>query len=336
MHSSRARFWHIHSLRSRKAKHKARDKDRGQALAKHKAEVVVGAAASQPISITRFWQLDHRRRISIYPALMAKIIHSPNTRAQSCLRSFSESNHCPASIGYEGRIKQLYEDYKSKGMQLVAINPNNASAVRLNELGYTDMTDSLPEMKVRAAYRHIEWPYLYDGETQSVAIKFGASATPHLFIFDQDRKLRYEGHIDDSLRESNVKATDARNAIEALLAGQPVPVASTRAFGCSTKWLSKAGDVQAEWTKIQAEPVKVDPAGADDLKKLRANASTGKVVVVSFWSTKCKDCLDDFKAMETTNWMYRGRDFSFVTVSTDRPSDSATVLKILQDQHAEI
>ena len=86
-----------------------------------------------------------------------------------------ESNHCPVSQLYEGRIKQLYQDYKDKGLTLVAINPNNASAIRLNELGYTDVTDSLPEMKIRAAYRHIEWPYLYDGANQAVAIKLAPS-----------------------------------------------------------------------------------------------------------------------------------------------------------------
>jgi peroxiredoxin len=244
-----------------------------------------------------------------------------------------ESNHCPVSQLYEGRIKQLYQDYKDKGMALVAINPNNASAIRLNELGYTDVTDSLPEMKIRAAYRHIEWPYLYDGVNQAIAIKFGAVATPHIFIFDQDRKLRYEGHIDDNETEPLVKSQDARNAIEALLAGKPVPVETTRAFGCSTKWLSKSGDVQAEWTKIQAEPVKLDMANADALKALRAN-STGKIMVVNFWSTKCKDCPAALSDLETTYRMYRLRSYTFTTVSTDNPKNSDAVLKYLQSQYA--
>ena len=60
-----------------------------------------------------------------------------------------ESNHCPVSQLYESRIEKLYEDYRKKGMGLVAINPNNPKTVRLDELGYTDVTDSLPEMKLR-------------------------------------------------------------------------------------------------------------------------------------------------------------------------------------------
>jgi peroxiredoxin len=246
-----------------------------------------------------------------------------------------ESNHCPVSIAYEERIRKIYEDYQAKGVQLVAINPNNASAVRLNELGYTDSTDSMPEMKIRAKLRNIDWPYLYDGENQKVAAKFGAVATPHIFIFDQDRKLRYEGHIDDATDINKVKSQDARIAIDALLAGQSVPVASTRAFGCTTKWLEKSTDVKAEWDRIMAEPVNLTKASADDLKTIREN-KTGKTVVVAFWSTKCKECEDEIAGYQQTFRMYRNRKFDLITVSTDAPKDSAKVLAFLQDpkQHA--
>src|ERR1043165_5763832 len=114
-------------------------------------------------------------------------------------------NHCPTSQLYEGRIKKLVEDYRSKGVDFVAIQPNDPKAVLLNELGYTDVSDSLEEMKIRAEYRAFNFPYLYDGETQAVAQAYGAQATPHVFIFDQERKLRYEGRIDDAQRESLVK-----------------------------------------------------------------------------------------------------------------------------------
>jgi len=90
-------------------------------------------------------------------------------------------------------------------------------------------------MKIRAEYRHFNFPYLYDGDTQSVSRAYGPKATPHIFIFDKDRKLRYEGRVDDSQRASLVKSQDARKAIESLLAGEPVRVAHTPAFGCSTR-----------------------------------------------------------------------------------------------------
>jgi peroxiredoxin len=244
-----------------------------------------------------------------------------------------ESNHCPVSQLYEGRIEQLYKDYRGKGVTLVAINPNNAKAVRLDELGYTDVTDSLPEMKIRAAFRGIMWPYLYDGETQELSMKFGAVATPHIFIFDEHHKLAYQGRIDDNQREDLVKSHDARNALDALLAGKPVPVANTRAFGCTTKWMYKSQDVAEEWARIQAEPVTVTAATADDLKALRGNA-TDKVTVVDFWSTACKACQDQLVDFETTYRMYRLRAFNLVTVSTDAPDRQADVLAFLKQQHA--
>ena len=242
-------------------------------------------------------------------------------------------NHCPTAQLYEPRIKKLAADYANKGVALVAIQPNNPNAIRLDELGYTDVSDSLAEMKIRAAYRHFNFPYLYDGETQSVSRAYGPKATPHVFIFDQQRKLRYEGRIDNSQRESLVKTQDARNAINALLAGQPVQVAHTGVFGCSTKWISKEASRAEEMKKIETEPVRLDMASADDLKKLRANP-TGKVLLVNFWATWCGPCVHEFPDIETTYRMYRLRDFDLVMVSTNMPDEKAGVMKVLEREHA--
>ncbi len=242
-------------------------------------------------------------------------------------------NHCPTSQLYEGRMKQLVSDYQGKGVDFVAINPNDPKAVMLSELGYTDVSDSLEEMKIRAEYRHFNFPYLYDGETQKVANAYGAQATPHVFIFDKERRLRYEGRIDNAQRESLVKVYDARAALDAILAGKPVPVAHTPVFGCSTKWKSKADGQLAELKKIEAEPVNVEMITADGLKKLRANP-TGKVLLVNFWATWCGPCLSEMPAIQETWRMYRRRDFDLVTVSTNYPDEKNGVLKTLQAQHA--
>ena len=76
-------------------------------------------------------------------------------------------NHCPTAQLYESRIKKIADDYRGKSVALVAIKPNDPEAVRLDELGYTDVSDSLEDMKIRAAYRKFNFPYLYDGDTQS-------------------------------------------------------------------------------------------------------------------------------------------------------------------------
>jgi thiol-disulfide isomerase/thioredoxin len=188
-------------------------------------------------------------------------------------------------------------------------------------------------MKIRAKDHKFTFPYLYDGETQKTSIAYGVLATPHVFIFDHDRKLRYEGRVDNSQRESLVKTQDARNAIDALLAGKPVPVDHTGVFGCSTKWISKEDSARKELQKIEAEPVSVSLASADDLKKLRTNG-TGKVLLVNFWATWCGPCVHEFPELETTYRMYRLRDFDMVTVSTNMPDEKAGVLKMLEKQHA--
>jgi thiol-disulfide isomerase/thioredoxin len=242
-------------------------------------------------------------------------------------------NHCPTSQLYEGRMKKLVDDYQSKGVGFVGIEPNDPNAIQLGELGYTDVSDSFEEMKIRAEYRHFNFPYLYDGETQAVAQAYGVQATPHVYIFDKERRLRYEGRIDNAQRESLVKIRDARAALDALLAGQPVAVAHTPAFGCSTKWKSKIDSHLQELKRIEAAPVTLEAATADDLKKLRTNP-TGKVLLVNFWATWCGPCLTEFPGLETTFRMFRHRDFDMVTVATNYPDERAGVMKLLQEQHA--
>jgi len=242
-------------------------------------------------------------------------------------------NHCPTAQLYETRIKRLVADYEGRGVAFVAINPNSPEAVRLDELGYTDVGDSLEDMKIRAAYRHFNFPYLYDGETQAVANAYGPKATPHVFVFDAQRKLRFEGRVDSSQRESLVKTRETRDAIDALLAGRPVAVEHTGVFGCSTKWLSKKASRLDYLQKVEAEPVKLADASAAELKKLRANA-TDKMLLVNFWATWCGPCKVEFPELLTTWRMYRGRDFDLVTVAANLPDEKPGVVKFLEKQHA--
>jgi peroxiredoxin len=242
-------------------------------------------------------------------------------------------NHCPTAQLYEDRIKRLAADYRSKGVELVAIQPNDPNALRVDEMVMSDMSDSLEEMKIRAEYRHFNFHYLYDGATQSVAEAYGPKATPHIFIFDKDRKLRYEGRVDDNQREPLVKVSDARNALDSLLAGRPVTVAHTAVFGCSTKWKYKSASRLEALRKIEAEPVGLEMVTADELKKLRANP-TGKLLLINFWATWCGACIQEFPNLQTTFRMYRTREFAFVTVAANAPDERPGVMKYLEKQHA--
>jgi len=250
-------------------------------------------------------------------------LHTLNEYAGAkVLAVFFTCNSCPAAQLYEGSIAALHREYRDKGAAVVAINPNSPRATRLDELSYTDVTDSLDDMKIRAEFRHIEYPYLYDGGTQAVSRRFGPVATPQVFLFDGERKLRYSGRVDES-----------RSAIDALLAGQPVAVASTAAVGCAPKWLSGSGGVGEEIAGIEKEPVALTAAAADELKKLRANP-VGKLLVVNFWATWCSPCVSEFPDLQAIYRMYRSRDLAFVTVSENDPKEQAAVLKLLRSQHA--
>lgn len=242
-------------------------------------------------------------------------------------------NHCPTSQLYETRIKQIAADYKDRDVAVVAIEPNNPNAVRLDEMGYTDVGDSFEEMQIRAEYRRFNFPYLYDGETQKISNLYGPTATPHVFIFDADRRLRYEGRVDNNPRESLVTRQDARLALDALLAGKPISPAKTPSVGCSTKWLYKEEGRREELAEIEKQPIRVKPASADDLRALRKNP-TGKLLLVDFWATWCGPCRKELPAFETMYRMYGHRAFDLVTVSINYPDEKPGVEKVLQAEHA--
>jgi peroxiredoxin len=242
-------------------------------------------------------------------------------------------NHCPIAQMYEQRIQSLAADYNDRGVALVAIQPNDPKALRIDELDSSDVSDTLDEMKIRVRYKHLTYTYLYDGDTQQVARAYGPQATPHVFIFDETRHLRYEGRIDDSYRIELVKAHDARNAIDALLAHQEVPVKHTGAMGCSTKWSEKAADRIAALKKIEEQPITVDLVSKADLAKLRANPSH-QLVLIDFWATWCGSCVAEFADIQDTLRMYSDRDLSLVTVSVNMPDEEPGVLRFLQKKHA--
>lgn len=240
-------------------------------------------------------------------------------------------NHCPTVQAYDDRIIKIHNDYKDRGVALVAISPNDPQALRLDELGFTDVGDSLDDMKIRAADRKFAFPYLYDGENQKVSAAYGVLATPHVFIFDSGRKLRYAGRIDDSdIRE--VKSHDARNAIDALLAGRPVPVEKTRPFGCSTKWSDKRHTVVESIEKWNTEPVSLQTIDEAGVKALTEN-KTDRLRLINVWATWCGPCVGELEELVAMHRMYRKRRFEMITISLDEAVRRDQVLETLTENH---
>lgn len=243
-------------------------------------------------------------------------------------------NHCPTAQAYEDRVIKLTRDYESKGVKVIAIMPNDPKAVSLDELGYTDMSDSYEEMKLRAKEKNYNFLYLYDGGTQTVANAYGPIATPHIFIFDKQRKLRYQGRIDDVEKPTKTPTTlDARNALDALLANKDVAVTTTKVFGCSIKWAEKGGwaeKAKIEWAK---EPVTLETIDEAGIKNLIKNNSD-KLRLINVWATWCGPCVTEYPEFITMNRMYRRRDFEFISISADDPTKKDKALQFLQKQES--
>jgi peroxiredoxin len=141
-------------------------------------------------------------------------------------------NHCPTAKAYQDRIKAVQSDYDDA--DVVAISSNNP--IDAYSGGHESPSeDSFEHMKARAEIESFNFPYLRD-ESQEVALAYGAQCTPHAFVFNGDRKLVYEGAIDDDKSGDDVTETYVRDAIEAILAGEEYPLDTVSPLGCSTKW----------------------------------------------------------------------------------------------------
>ena len=243
-------------------------------------------------------------------------------------------NHCPTSQAYEKRLIKITSDYAAKGVSIVAINPNNPASLRYDELGYSDVGDSFDEMKIRAKDAQFNFPYLYDGETEIASNKYGPVSTPHIFIFDQDRKLRYQGRIDDMENpDKTPTSNDARNAIDAILTGKEVPVKTTKVFGCSVKWIEKKDWIkkaEVQWAKEPVSLQSVDEKGLADL----LHNKTDKLRLINVWATWCVPCVQEFSDLVYLNHLYRDRGLQLVTISSDDAKSRDKALAFLQKKQA--
>jgi peroxiredoxin len=136
-------------------------------------------------------------------------------------------NHCPFVKHVRKELALLARDYR-RTLGIVGINSNDAVAFP------DDSPEMMKQEEIDAGY---VFPYLFD-ETQEVARAYHAACTPDFFLFDAERRLVYRGQLDDSRPGSDIPVTgkDLRRAIDALLAGKPVPSEQKPSLGCNIKW----------------------------------------------------------------------------------------------------
>lgn len=165
------------------------------------------------------------------PAVDGKTYRLADFASKPILIVVFSCNHCPYVQAYEDRLIAVQRDYADRGVQIVAINANDARR-------YAE--DSFDAMTARAAAKGFNFPYLRD-ELQTVAQAYDAAYTPELFVFDRERRLAYTGKIDDNWQQPTaVRRRYLRDALDALVAGRAPTEPTTQAIGCTIKWRAHA------------------------------------------------------------------------------------------------
>jgi peroxiredoxin len=165
---------------------------------------------------------------SLPDATTGKTVSIADFRNAPALLVMFICNHCPYVKHVRSGLAQLVNDYQAKGVAAVGISANDVQ-------GYPD--DSPAKMAAEAKDAGYTFPYLYD-ESQAVARAFQAACTPDLFLFDREKRLVYRGQLDDSRPGNGIPVTgkDLRAALDAVLAGKPVPKEQKASIGCNIKW----------------------------------------------------------------------------------------------------
>jgi len=245
-------------------------------------------------------------------------------------------NHCPTAQAYEERIKDIARDYEDKGVALVAISPNSPISLLHEECGYSDLHDDFEDMQIRARDQNFNFPYLYDGDDHGPSLKYGPVATPHAYVFDADRRLRYRGRLDSSEEPGTANAEDLRAALDALIAGEEVATPETKTFGCSVKWAWKTEwkeQVEEQWKN---RPVTLEEIDVPGIKNLIQNNDSEKLRLINVWATWCGPCLIEYPDFLVMQRMYGARDFEFVSISADKLEQRDKALKFLEEKESGV
>ena len=243
------------------------------------------------------------------------------------------SNHCPTSQMFQGRLIRLAKDYHLRGLTLVAISPNDPEAILPDELAYSDLGDNIEEMAIRSKKLHYPFHYLYDGKTQETAKAFGARVTPHAFLFDEFRKLRYTGRVGDPKNPTREDREDLRLAIEALARGKNPPIARGRAFGSSIKWSKNRLIAEKMRERFSRETVSLKHAEKRTLEFIRKNkAIWPKLIYV--WSMEDKINRNNLLKLSNIHKIYRKRGLEWVTVCIDGDELKESAQQFLKDAQA--
>lgn len=260
--------------------------------------------------------------------------HSPaDYKEKKLLAVVFLSNHCPTSQRFQDRLISLAREYGPKGLAVVAISPNHPQAIPLDELAFSDLGDSLEDMKSRAKRKMYPFPYLYDGQTQGVTKSFGAAATPHAFLFDQKRILRYAGRIGDLDNENRLDRQELFQAVESLLNGKPPPVEKTKVYGGTIRKRENAYIAEGMLKRFSRETVYLKKTTVQKLEFMRRNKSV-RTKLFFVWSSENPKIRSLLLTLSEVHKIYRKRGLEWVTVNVDGEDHEEHVHSLLKETHA--
>lgn len=269
------------------------------------------------------------------PDMNGRLVSSNNFKDAKILVIAFISNHCPTAQAYEDRLISFTKDYLDRGVQVVAINPNSSLALLPDECGYSDLDDAFETMIIRAEHKGYNFPYLYDGDNHAASLKFGPVSTPHVFVFDADNKLRYNGRLDGIERPGTANAEDLRLAVDQVLLGEEVTNPITSTFGCSVKWSWKASwanKVNKDWLSRPVEISQIDELGVRELMK----NDSEKLRLINVWASWCAPCVIEMPDLVMLQRYYENRAFELVTISADYLDKESEALKVLKKNNVAV
>ena len=262
------------------------------------------------------------------PGVDGLIYNSTDFRKSELLVIVFLSNHCPTSQIFQHRIIRLAKEYRNKGLAVVAISPNDPEAILPDELSSSALGDTLPEMALRARELQYPFPYLYDGKTQEVATAYGVRVTPHAFLFDKKRKLRYSGRIGDHKNPDREDREELRIAINSLNHGIEPAVVRGLVFGNSIKWIKDRIIAEKTRERFARESVYLKKANIRTLKFVRRNDSKlPKLIYV--WSNQDKNNRQELLQLAAIHKIYRKRGLKLVTICVDGNDFTEVAKKLL-------
>jgi peroxiredoxin len=231
------------------------------------------------------------------------------------------STQCPISNAYNERMRAIAAEYGARGVTFLGINANS------NEPG--------SEIREHAARHQLRFTILKD-EGNKVADAYGAERTPEMYLIDGAGVLRYHGRIDNAIELPRVKRRDLREALDELLAGQPVSVPEAKAFGCLIK---RAEEAEAQASAQAPAPA---PSPAPQVARLKPaefaklkQQTQGRVLVLNFWATWCGPCIAEFPEFVAIDEKYRAQGVRLVAISADEVSDIKTkVIPFIKEMKA--